>query len=461
MAPGEHRTQVDCFIVRVTVSPPVTVGDVNSVGIKVRAESAATTTGSGVEPAVHAISFAVLGNGNVEIQVVLESEDDQKAAAFVSDLSPVLGTQAAATARLGVPVASPPWITTGLYNVLAPPYPPPPQPPPPPPRPPLTPQPSQPPPLAPPLLPPPLPPPPALPAPAGASVAIAISLGAIGALLLAACLVLGTWWMSPRVQPRARSSSSSSSSGHRGGWAQWRSKASRTAPASDSRAEAETEMPSRQQAQAVPPRARTHQQPPRQPSPSSQQQQQQQQRQQRQQQQQQQQQQQPGRREPGSARPAYESAPPPRSRELPPSTRPAAAEAPLTPTQRLDRLQLELTERLANPRLQPPAWQHFLLTAYSAFIPPSLTPAQAASEAAEARAIAPMSTGVIRALRRALTLYHPDKNRPQDHGEEWAHLAEELAKLATVLLETYRRRISSTSSAETGTGGGASTADGI
>ena len=39
-------------------------------------------TGSGVEPAVHAISFAVLGNGNVEIQVVLESEDDQKHSLF-------------------------------------------------------------------------------------------------------------------------------------------------------------------------------------------------------------------------------------------------------------------------------------------------------------------------------------------------------------------------------------------
>jgi hypothetical protein len=95
--------------------------------------------------------------------------------------------------------------------------------------------------------------------------------------------------------------------------------------------------------------------------------------------------------------------------------------------------------------MQPPAWQHFLLTAYSAFVPPSLTAAQAVTELAEVRAIAPMSTGVIRALRRALTLYHPDKNLAQEHGEEWAQVAEELAKMATVLLETYRRKISSAS----------------
>ena len=52
-----------------------------------------------------------------------------------------------------------------------------------------------------------------------------------------------------------------------------------------------------------------------------------------------------------------------------------------------------------------------------------------------------MSSGVTRALRRSLLLYHPDKNRKDIHGAEWAEAAEELAKLATVLLENYRRRI--------------------
>ena len=55
-----------------------------------------------------------------------------------------------------------------------------------------------------------------------------------------------------------------------------------------------------------------------------------------------------------------------------------------------------------------------------------------------------MSPAVIKALRRALLLYHPDKNRA--HGDEWAETAEEIAKMATALLEYYRRRISASES---------------
>ena len=51
-----------------------------------------------------------------------------------------------------------------------------------------------------------------------------------------------------------------------------------------------------------------------------------------------------------------------------------------------------------------------------------------------------MSPAVIKALRRALLLYHPDKNRA--HGDDWAETAEEIAKLATALIEHYRRRVS-------------------
>ena len=97
--------------------------------------------------------------------------------------------------------------------------------------------------------------------------------------------------------------------------------------------------------------------------------------------------------------------------------------------------------RLLNPRMQPPAWLHFLHTLYSGFPPRSLSTAQAHAEAAQLASVAPMSAEVLRALRRSLVLYHPDKNRRTEHGAEWAQLAEEISKLASMLLEHYRRRI--------------------
>ena len=57
-----------------------------------------------------------------------------------------------------------------------------------------------------------------------------------------------------------------------------------------------------------------------------------------------------------------------------------------------------------------------------------------------------MSSGVLRALRRALTHYHPDKNRAELYGAEWAQLAEDVSKMLTELLEHYRRRIATTAS---------------
>ena len=65
-----------------------------------------------------------------------------------------------------------------------------------------------------------------------------------------------------------------------------------------------------------------------------------------------------------------------------------------------------------------------------------------------AAVVPPMSAGVLKVLRRALTLYHPDKNREDARGAEWAATAEELAKMATALLEEYRRKIRATSSME-------------
>lgn len=103
---------------------------------------------------------------------------------------------------------------------------------------------------------------------------------------------------------------------------------------------------------------------------------------------------------------------------------------------------------MANPRLQPPAWEYFLLVSYETFPPPALDAAQVAAEVAEVRRTAPMSTAVIRALRKALTLYHPDKNRAEELGAEWAAMAEELAKMASLLLETYRRKITATSTSD-------------
>ena len=86
--------------------------------------------------------------------------------------------------------------------------------------------------------------------------------------------------------------------------------------------------------------------------------------------------------------------------------------------------------------MQLPAWHHFLLAVYTHFPPRSLSPGDCAAEAAQVQAIAAAGAPwvILRSIRRALVLYHPDKNRPAEHGQEWAAMAEELSKMASQLL---------------------------
>ena len=123
------------------------------------------------------------------------------------------------------------------------------------------------------------------------------------------------------------------------------------------------------------------------------------------------------------------------------SATPPRAPAALPELLSLDELQREIEARQANVQLQPPAWQFFLLAAYAHYPPPALTPQELLTELAALREIAPMSAGVTRALRRALILYHPDKNMSSAHGDEWSAAAGQLSRMATNLREYYRARI--------------------
>ena len=109
-------------------------------------------------------------------------------------------------------------------------------------------------------------------------------------------------------------------------------------------------------------------------------------------------------------------------------------------------LREQLAFRMMHLRAQPPAWQQFLLTLYAEFPPPTLDAQQCEAEARAVVATAPMSAGVLKCLRRALLLYHPDKNRAEDTGAEWAALAEEVSKMGTELMAHYRQRVAATSS---------------
>ena len=120
---------------------------------------------------------------------------------------------------------------------------------------------------------------------------------------------------------------------------------------------------------------------------------------------------------------------------------------PLAPPARtsLEDLQQDINSRLANFQLQPPAWQHFLLNVYTHYPPPSLSEEERTRELSEVARIEGMSVGVTKALRRLLLLYHPDKNRAGSYSESWAAEAEQIARMATALLDYYRRRIQSSS----------------
>ena len=113
---------------------------------------------------------------------------------------------------------------------------------------------------------------------------------------------------------------------------------------------------------------------------------------------------------------------------------------------RLATLRDEIILRLGNPRLQPPAWQHFLLVVYEHFPPPSLDAEQRAAEVRRIRSVEAMSAGVLRALRQALIVFHPDRNRAEARGAEWASVAEEISKMATELIEQYKGRVQQPSS---------------
>ena len=158
----------------------------------------------------------------------------------------------------------------------------------------------------------------------------------------------------------------------------------------------------------------------------------------------------PSRRQPGG-RPGQSQGQSQRARQGAPAAdavppQPPQPEEPLTPRARLVQLAVAVGDRLSNPSLQPPAWQLFLETVYVELPPQTLTHAQSAGEASALSQIAPMSTGVLRALRRALVYYHPDRNRVEDHGAEWAGVAEEVSKIATQLHEYYKRHISTNTS---------------
>ena len=100
-------------------------------------------------------------------------------------------------------------------------------------------------------------------------------------------------------------------------------------------------------------------------------------------------------------------------------------------------LREQISHRLENPSAQPPAWQQLLLTVYSDFPPPTLSAAEREAELRTVGTTAPMSAGVLKALRRAMVVYHPDKNRKEVVGEEWAATAEEVTKMASWLFAHY------------------------
>ena len=153
------------------------------------------------------------------------------------------------------------------------------------------------------------------------------------------------------------------------------------------------------------------------------------------------------------------SDPVPPLRPPPPPLRPSASQVekpraePLgmaaehgTALERLALLREQVACRLIQPRVQPPAWQQLLLTLYNDFPSPLLTSEQREAEVLAVCEAAPMSPAVLRCLRRALVLYHPDKNRPDEMGTEWAAIAEEVTKMGTEIIAYYRQRISASSS---------------
>ena len=370
--------------------------------IGVRAAAAAQLGGHRYPPLVYAVHTSPQGS-DVSIEVILAAMHDEHATALASRLHGQLGGASDASARLGVTVLHDPSVTTGVVHIPAPPPPPPPRPP--------NPLPSGPPPPWLPPQPPSLPPaspPPTQPAPhefVGVFAVLAIVMGTAFAILFAflcslaiRALYRGRFrppaarvkWRHARkpgaaAAPEARRQPQPQST---------QNQRSRTEPEERRRAQPEVELPTRPQPRAE----RSQRQPPAEAPP-----------------------------------PSY-SAPPPSPERMP----------PLEPHARLAQLAMEVGERLQHTLLQPPAWQLCLQSVYFELPPRALSRSQSDREAAALTNVVPMSSGVLRALRRALTHYHPDKNRAEQYGAEWAQLAEDVSKMLTELLEHYRRRIAST-----------------
>ena len=111
----------------------------------------------------------------------------------------------------------------------------------------------------------------------------------------------------------------------------------------------------------------------------------------------------------------------------------------------------QVRRRFHNPTAAPPAWLHYLRVVYADFPPPGLTPAQLgrAQGSLQQAANSKISRTVVRALMEAIRLYHPDKNRPTDHGASWAACAEAITKIGTELCAEYRARIDARTGART------------
>lgn len=342
--------------------------DLHAIGTSVGEMAAQALTTTAVLP-VHLAAQRLGANSDIlRLQVAVLTTDAVQAELLVIDLHVSLGTAAAASASLGVPVLGPPTLTPGEVPV---PYPSPPRP--------------ELPPRAPSSLPPPLPPAAAAAPPPRATNALpfaAIAGVVAGALLLLLCFGAAGVLVFVRGRVRLRK-------------AQVNAPNSRRSPRAAADADDEIEMtPVQPSAEGMPRSAST---------PSATQ----------------------------------------HSWQLP--TQPAAWQREERP-HALERLRLEIDARRSDPTLQPPAWEHFLRVVYAQFPPPALTVAECAAELQALSTVHPMSNGVLRALRRSLQLYHPDKNRVGTHGEEWVATAEDVTKLATMLLNHYRARISTSSS---------------
>jgi len=478
MQPGESQQWRDGLMIRLVCNgtladyPPSVTQDIGQ-----RVTTAVTAIEHSSQPTIYAvIPTENTAGGYTQVIVYLHIDDNESAEVHVNHLQQALSTTAAASAQFGITVLAPPWIHTARVYVPAPPYPPPPRPPAPPQRP----QPPRPPPRPVPL--PPLPP--RLPRVAATdsnlqlgnndATVLIICLVLAGALLVACACYLALCAVARRVrggaparvippagvemkddasptapQPQRHRTSTSSPqaplpqppspsewvgryvtlgglvsradlNGRFGTVLSYEAQHGRytvevqgAGPVSLSVSKLRLIPAAAAAAAGWPPPPPQQPQPP-QPPPAT-----------------------PPRR--GAS--TFETPQPSCRGASTASATPPRAPAALPELLSLDELQREIEARQANVQLQPPAWQFFLLAAYAHYPPPALTPQELLAEQAALREIAPMSAGVTRALRRALILYHPDKNMSSAHGDEWPAAAGQLSRMATNLREYYRARI--------------------